>query len=156
MALPVFAVGEAANGTSAEPAPSGAITVGQFLIEMARILDPELPTDLSLELAVESLAATGLAVPEDMEHEATLTEGGVVRFASAVGVRLKSLDPTGLFPAEKVEPLGLLLRDGLSGNTGTVAAVLNQEGDPNLGEGTERARENRKKKKEFESPHGNR
>lgn len=144
----------AAGGTTA-PVVSDSISVGDFLVQMARLLVPGQPPELSVDDAVVVLKEAGIAVPGDLDPARTLTEGDVVRFASAAGVRVKSANPNEFFAASKIEPLALMLGDTLPPTEGT--ELLPDEGQgPGPGDvGSDRAREKRKKKKTFETPSGN-
>jgi hypothetical protein len=162
VAAPALAASPA-RGSGASPSPSavsGSISVGDFLVRMAKVLDPKLPDGATAEEAVASLKESGVTVPGDMQAGRALTEGDVVRFASAAGLRLKTLDPNELFPAAKVDALGNLLGsqagvdrgDPARSGDGSVLAGNDGQG-PNPGDvGSPRAREKRKKKKVFESP----
>lgn len=146
-------VASAAGGSTA-PVLADSIRVGDFLVQMARLLVPGQPPELSVEDAVLVLREAGILVPDDLDPARTLSEGDVVRFASAAGVRVKSANPDEFFAASKIEPLALVLGDALPPAEGTDLFADEGQG-PNPGDvGSDRAREKRKKKKTFETPSG--
>jgi len=143
-----------ATGGSATLAVADSISVGDFLVQMARLLVPGQPPELSVDNAVVVLREAGVLVPDDLDPAQTLTEGDVVRFASAAGVRVKSANPEGFFSASKIEPLALVLGDALP-PTEDAGLVPDEGQGPGPGDvGSDRAREKRKKKKTFETPSG--
>ena len=104
----------AAVETAGEPVAEADYSVARFLVDVARLLDPGLPAELSVDEAVAGLSRMGAAVPEDTDLQAPVTEEDVVRLVGSLGIRMKSLDPRAPFPRSKVEPLGSLLRDALT------------------------------------------
>jgi len=100
--------------TAGEPATEDDYSVARFVVDVARLLNPGLPAELSVDEAVAGLSRMGVAVPEDTDLQAPVTEGDVVRFVGSLGLRMKSLDPREPFPRSQIEPLGILLRDVLA------------------------------------------
>ncbi len=128
--------------TSAGSSPEGAAPasrpntgpLGRFLVQMAPIIDPGRPAELSLAEARSVLEAAGFAIAPDADMDAAVREGDVVRLAAALGVRLKSLDPEAPFPAGDLKALTGLLQAAVEGEDGTgfVRAVQEKAPDPEL------------------------
>ena len=127
------------------------------------VVDPELVELLlhrpATETRLAELSERGL-VEADADLARVLTEGDVVRIASRSGLRLTSLSEDRVFPATKVGPFfdafGDLLASPNDGGEAADGGVLTENVcDPdvsNCGEGSDRAREKRKKKKDRETP----
>jgi len=134
------------------------VAVGDFLVRYARAVGVSLAPSAGPDQAVAELAALGL-VAADVDLSKVLTEGDVVRLASRSGLRLRTLDGGRLFTADRVGPFfqtfGSSLGNG-GGSAGQDGQVLEETTcDPSLancGEGSDRAREKRKKKKDQETP----
>jgi len=159
---PCFAAG---TDAPAKIAVAGTVTVGEFLVRYARAMRLPVATTAGQEEILAELKDRGLIAAEEPVDRA-LTEGDVVRFASRAGLRLTTLDAERLFPTAKVDSFfdtfgGVLGNPdvtapgtGLPG-AGDALGVGTDTCDPavsNCGEGSDRAREKRKKKKDRETP----
>jgi hypothetical protein len=120
---PVAADAAKPAGATTTPRP-GAISVGTFLVEMARMVDPDAPEGLAPPAAVARLRLAGVELPADIDHDADLTQGHVVGFARAFGLDLKSLDPDAIFPAAQIEALAALLQGDAYGGSDAVPSAL--------------------------------
>ena len=129
------------------------MSVGQFLIELARVLDPALPDGVTVDTAVAVLASAGLDVNAEIDVQQALTEKDIVRFTSGIGLTVRTLHPDNLFPAAKLDALRVMLNARLSVSNDAIAQQTSGNGGDNNAGGSARAREKRKKKKVFESPH---
>ena len=154
MAIPIgAAVTPVAPEGQKSSHPGGTVSVGQFLIELARALDPALPDAVTIETAVAVLTSAGLDVEAEIDVQRALTEKDIVLFTSGVGLTVTTLHPDHLFPAAKLDALRVMLNARLSVSNDAIAQQSSgNSGDNNAG-GSARAREKRKKKKVFESPH---
>jgi hypothetical protein len=135
----------------------GAVSIGEFLVRYARVVGVRLPKGAGPAEAVLELKSRGL-VTEPVETAAVLTEGDVVRFASQAGLRLRTGDERRVFAADKLEPffqtLGGVMGDPAAGGGSDGSVLAGTDCDPDLancGDGSDRAREKRKKKKEGET-----
>ena len=148
----------AAPGTATSAAGDAVVTVGDFLLQYAETMRLPL-TPRTAEAALAELSERGL-VEADADLARVLTEGDVVRIASRSGLRLTSLREDRVFPASKLGPFfdtfGDVLGSPDDGGPSADGGVLTEEVcDPdvsNCGEGSDRAREKRKKKKDRETP----
>ena len=144
----------AADRPAATTQPS-TVAVGDFLVRYAQAVGVSLAPGAGPVQAVAELAALGL-VAEDADLSRALTEGDVVRLASRSGLRLRTLDAGRLFTADRVDPFFQTFAGSLGSGDGQDGQVLEETTcDPdeaNCGEGSDRAREKRKKKKDQETP----
>ncbi|MFQ5718672.1 MAG: hypothetical protein ACE5IK_03905 [Acidobacteriota bacterium] len=128
------------------------LTVGEFVIELAGLIEPDLPGSITLEVAAEHLRRAGLDLAPDMDPGRPLTEGDIVRFSAAVGLQgVTTRHPDRRFPADKLDSLLAVLHPGLTDDE--LHGDDDDDGRDNNAGGSDRAREKRKKKKDFESPH---
>ena len=148
----------AGTGTAPSVGADAVITVGDFLLRYAEVLRLPLPVQTA-EAALLELSERGL-VDAEADLARVLTEGDVVRIASRSGLRLTSLSEDRVFPATKVGPFfetfgGVLAGPGDDGPAVEGSILAEDTCDPdvsNCGEGSDRAREKRKKKKDRETP----
>jgi len=150
----------AAAGTGTAPQVGGdtVVTVGDFLLRYAEVLRLPLSTPTA-EAALLELSERGL-VDAEADLARVLTEGDVVRIAGRSGLRLTSLSEDRVFPASKMTPFfetfgGVLASPddgGPAAEGGVLAADTCDPNVSNCGEGSDRAREKRKKKKDRETP----
>lgn len=144
----------AADRPAATTQPN-AVAVGDFLVKYARAVGVPLARDAGPVQAAAELTALGL-VAEEVDLSRPLTEGDVVRIASRSGLRLRTMDAGRLFTADRVDPFFQAFSGSLGSGDGQDGAVFEETTcDPdeaNCGEGSDRAREKRKKKKDQETP----
>ena len=74
-------------------------TVGQFVKEMAKVKNLN-ATDA--RIAVDSLRAVGVRLPDNLRLEATLTERDVVDISRAAGLPVNTTNPEAVFDEEQV------------------------------------------------------
>ena len=91
------------------------MTVGQFIQDLARAkslnaTDPQ--------IAVDSLAAAGVRLPDGLDLSATLTEGDVTKISRAAGLRVTATDPTAAFTAEQADEYFAVFSEDLNSGSG--------------------------------------
>jgi hypothetical protein len=79
------------NSTAASPAPT--MTAGEFLIQYARAVHLELPTNVTPETALAALRASGALAGVDIPLDRALTHGDLVRIGRASGLKITSSTP---------------------------------------------------------------
>jgi hypothetical protein len=76
------------------------VTVGNFIQELAKAKNVNAT---EARIAVDSLRAVGVRVPEGLDLDAALTEGAVVDIARAANLRVATLNPDAPFGREQVD-----------------------------------------------------
>ena len=84
----------------AAPALAANITVGEFVQRVAIVKNLDAADGL---VASDSLRATGVRLPADLDLNAQLTESHVVAISRAVGLRLTSSNPDRVFESDQVD-----------------------------------------------------
>ena len=84
----------------AAPAFAANVTVGEFVQRVAIVKNLDATDGL---VASESLRATGVRLPADLDLNAQLTESHVVAISRAVGLRLTSSNPDRVFESDQVD-----------------------------------------------------
>jgi len=84
----------------AAPAFAANVTVGEFVQRVAIVKNLDATDAL---VASDSLRATGVRLPADLDLNAQLTESHVVAISRAVGLRLTSSNPDRVFESDQVD-----------------------------------------------------
>lgn len=153
MAFPVGAAAASAGQTSPDSVET--VSVGRFLVELARALDPTLPDAVTVDAAIPVLERAGLDINAKIDVQQALTEKDIVHFTRGVGITIRTRHPDDLFPVAKLDALRVMLNGRLTVPDDAITRQsfsTTRSGENNAG-GSARAREKRKKKKVFESPH---
>jgi hypothetical protein len=98
--LSVLAVAVLVAAIATPAIAAGEATVGQFVQEMARAKNLN-ATDA--RIAVDSLRAVGVRLPDDLKLSDRLTEGTVVRIARAAGLPVNTSNPDAVFDLDQVD-----------------------------------------------------
>jgi hypothetical protein len=112
LAIPAFAAGEA--------------TVGQFIQEMARAKNLN-ATDA--RIALDSLAAVGIRLPENLKLSKRLTEADVVQIARAAGLPVNTSDPEAAFDRDQVDSFFSVFAVDLGANPPPNDGIIKPYGD---------------------------
>lgn len=97
-------------------AASGKVTVGSFIVELAKAKNLS-ATDA--QGAAASLAALGIQLPANLDWNGRLTQGDVVAISRAAGLNVTTSDPTELFEQDQVDRFFLSFASELeSGGSG--------------------------------------
>ena len=84
----------------AGPATASDITVGQFIQKIARAKNLNAN---DARIAIDSLAAVGIAVPSNLRLDAPLTEGDVSAIARSAGLNVRTASPDAAFGSAKAD-----------------------------------------------------
>jgi len=103
--MALILVAASASAFAAEPC-----TTGEFVQRYAeaRSLD-----SINPEIAVASLRADGMQLPDDIDLDARLTESDVVKISRAAGLRVTSSNPNRRFTREQVDSYFFAFSDEL-------------------------------------------
>ena len=97
--LSVLAVAVLLVATALPVLAANQATLGYFLTEMAKAKNLN-ATDA--RIAVDSLRAAGVRLPDNLQLEKNLTERDVVDVSQAVGLPVNTTNPEGVFDEEQV------------------------------------------------------
>ena len=107
----------------AAPALAANISVGEFVQRVAIVKNLDAADGL---VASDSLRATGVRLPADLDLNAQLTESYVVAISRAVGLRLTSSDPDRVFESDQVDSFFVAFSSELADPTAVVAPDAGQ------------------------------
>jgi len=130
-------------GAALVVAPSfaaGEVTVGQFLVEIAKVKNLAASDSISAEGA---LRASGAALPA-IDHGKTLTEGDVAAISSSVGLRVTTRTPGAAFTRSQVDAYLVSFGKELGSQDSSTRSADNLPPSASKGKG--------KKKGHFKSP----
>ena len=124
------------------------LNMGDFLAAYAKAIRLDLPANAGTDTVVAALKASGVKL-DAIDASRTLTQGDVVRFGKANGLRISSSNPAAAFSAAEMDQFFATFGATITQSGDRVAASDNPPGDPANNANTTKGK---KKGRPFQSP----
>ena len=111
MTIPMAAPTAPAAPASVDP---GAVTVGDFVVQLADLLNPAPGDIVSLDQAKQVFAAQGVVLPKSLDLGAPLTQADVATVTSLLGVTIQAPQPAERLQGTAVDNFVSALRTGIA------------------------------------------
>ena len=115
--------------TATPPGVPATVSVGEFLVRWAHLLDPDLPEGVGVVAVATALAEQG-SLGDDVDLDRPLNEGDVVQFVAQIGVRLTTLHDDRPLPPASVDAFFDRFGEFLSGEQGAGLVFSRAACDP--------------------------